>query len=205
MKRSFAYIILSLLLPLLASAKTPSASDRRFTFGAEWGCSAGFFSGYHVNYFSPEGWRVDERHNEFGYTDNGEFSLFAGYDIGKDWNIALYLGYTGIADEGYCLPVSVRGTRYFKENPQGDRWLTFVDLGSGLMLRRHPSEILTGEIGGGYRFSMNRKMNLDLLAGLKAMYSHKEIIYGNQEISHDRINRNNSYCCALSVSISLSF
>ena len=60
MKRLAAYIIM-ILLPMTLSAEGKGSSEKRMTFGAEWGYVFTFFSGYHNNFFSHDGWRVDER------------------------------------------------------------------------------------------------------------------------------------------------
>ena len=56
MKRLAAYIIL-ILMPMTLSAEGKGSSEKRMTFGAEWGYVFTFFSGYHNNFFSPAGWR----------------------------------------------------------------------------------------------------------------------------------------------------
>ncbi|MBQ2372699.1 MAG: hypothetical protein II289_05965, partial [Bacteroidales bacterium] len=60
MKRFAAYILI-ILLPVMSSAEEKTSYAKRLTYGAEWGYVCTFFRGYHNNYFSPDGWRVDEK------------------------------------------------------------------------------------------------------------------------------------------------
>lgn len=204
MKRLAAYIIL-ILMPMTLSAEGKGSSEKRMTFGAEWGYVFTFFSGYHNNFFSPDGWRVNERDSGMCHFSNAEINVHIGYNLSDKWNLSAYAGCSAIQDAGFCLPVSIRATRFYKADHQGDRWLTFIDLGSGISLKKHPQEILTGKLGGGYRISLSERTKLDFLASVRMNYTHKDIIFENSEISFDRINRNNVYGCALSIGVSLSF
>ncbi len=204
MKRIAAYIFL-ILLPVLSYAEGKKDGGKRMTFGAEWGYYLTFFNGYHNNFFSPDGWRVDERNSGICNFSNAEINLHIGYNLSDKWNLSAYAGYTAIQDTGHCVPVSIRATRYFKSSVQGDRWLTFIDLGSGISIKKHPQEILTGKIGTGYRISLSERTKLDFLLSVRMNYTHNDIIFENTEINFERINRNNVYGCAVSVGVSLSF
>jgi hypothetical protein len=204
MRRIAAYVIL-LVLPVIMSAEERHTSARRMTFGAEWGYVMTFFSGYHNNFFSPDGWRVDDSHSSLCHFSNAEINFHVGYDFSDKWNLSAYAGFTAIQDTDNCIPVSLRATRYFTPDMKGDRWFSFIDLGSGISVKKHPQEILTGKIGAGYRILLSERTRLDFLASLRMNYTHADIIFDNIEIQHDKINRNNVYGCALSVGISLSF
>ena len=199
-----AYIIF-LLLPMITLAEERQTTARRMTFGAEWGYVFTFFSGYHNNFFSPDGWRVDEKDSGISHFSNAEINFHIGYDFSEKWNISAYAGFTAIQDTDYCIPVSLRVTRYFNPNQKGDRWLSFIDLGSGVSIKKHPQEIITGKIGAGYRISLSERTGLDFIASLRMNYTHADIIFENTEIQHDRTNRNNVYGCAISAGVSLSF
>ena len=186
-------------------AEENTSARKRLTFGAEWGYICTFFSGYHNNFFAPDGWRVDEKDKGMCCFSNAEVYLHIGYNIGHDWNLSIYAGYGGIQDVHHCIPVSVRGTRYFMENVHGDRMFAFMDLGSGISLKKDPQEIMTGKIGCGYRISLSGRTKIDFLAAIRGTYSHKNIFFDNIRIPHERINRNNVYGCALSCGISISF
>lgn len=200
MKRLAAYFI-AILLPLVSSAEV----KKGLTFGAEWGYIFTFYGGFHNNFFSPDGWRVDERNNGLCHYSNAEMYLHMGYNFSTNWNLSAYVGYTAIQNSSHCVPVSLRATRYFNPDSQGDRWLAFIDLGSGISIKKRPQEILAGKIGTGYRFSLSERTKLDLLASVRINYTHTDIIYENTMISYDRINRNNTYGSALSIGVSLSF
>ena len=201
MKRLAIYIS-ALLMPIIASAGERSG---KLTFGTEWGYIHTFYSGYHNNFFSPDGWRVDEKDWGTCSLKNAEVYLHMGYNLSDRWNLSVYAGYTNIGTVNHCIPVSMRATRYFKENEKGDRWLTFIDLGSGIAARKHPQEILTGKLGTGYRISLSEGTKMDIIASFRMNYAHTDIIYENTGISLDKINRNNYYASAVSVGISLTF
>ena len=71
-------IILFLLFSVRASLVAQEKSYPRITFGAEWGYIGVFYSGYHYNFFAPEGYRVDPRGHEFKYDSNAEVYLHIG-------------------------------------------------------------------------------------------------------------------------------
>lgn len=177
---------------------------RRFTFGAEWGYVGTFYSGYHYNFFAPEGYRVDPRGHGFTFTSNGEVFVHAGYNLGEKANLSLYLGFSAIEEHHHSIPISLRYTRYYKANKVGDRWFSFIDAGSGISIKDSPREILTGKIGGGYRICLGNDMNLDFLVSLRTVLTHPDIDYYGTEIPSDRINRNNAYSSAISVGMALT-
>lgn len=200
--------LILILSALLLTASHSKAQDKRWdklTFGAEWGYIGVFQSGYHFNFFAPEGYRLDPRDNAFLYRSNAEGYLHAGYNLNDEWNISLYAGLAGVDRYDHILPISLRGTRYFKENTMGDRWFAFLDLGSGICLKNPPQEILAGKIGGGYRLSFSKDTKLDFLLALRMTYTHPEINFYGTVIPMDRVNRNNAYVSAFSIGMAITF
>ena len=176
----------------------------RFTFGSEWGYIGVFYSGYHYNFFAPEGFRVDPRGYEFRYSSNAEGYVHAGYNLNSRLNLSLYMGFSAIEEYHFTIPVSLRLTRCFDRDYTKDKWLMFIDIGSGISLQEHPQEILTGKIGAGYRFSLSRRTKLDFLMGLRSTYTRPDIYYNGAHISHDKVNRNNAYISAFSIGIAIT-
>lgn len=199
-------IIVSFIMScLFANAQEQQARLPKFTFGAEWGYVATVLYGYHTNFFSPEGYRVDYRDNKFGLYNNAEVYFHAGYNLNPQWNISAYLGYAGFADVQAIVPVSIRGTRFFGENHEDDRWFCFADIGTGICVKKNPQETLSGKLGGGYRLSLSRVTKLDFVASIRMTYAHIEINYKGYDIDPIQINRNNAYAGAVSLGISISF
>lgn len=198
-------IILFLLISVRASLVAQEKSYPRITFGAEWGYIGVFYSGYHYNFFAPEGYRVDPRGHEFKYDSNAEVYLHVGYNINEKYNVSLYAGFSAVEDYHHTLPVSLRLTRFYGASHMDDRWLTFVDLGSGLSLKKNPQEILTAKVGGGYRLSLSRNTKLDIIFSLRSVLTHPDITYYDTEIDRSRINRNNAYLSAASLGLALTF
>ena len=91
------------------------------------------------------------------------------------------------------------------ENDKKDRWLSFIDLGSGASIKEHPQELLSGKVGLGYRLSLSRTTKLDFIAAIRTVLTHPDIDYYGTMIEHARINRNNAYMSALSFSMALTF
>lgn len=197
-----------LIILLAFSTACLSASDKdakRFTFGAEWGYVGSFHCGIHHNFFSEEGYRVDLVQNNLAFQGNGEVYLHAGYNISPSWNLSLYAGIAGIYDFHRAVPISLRVTRYFKARPNGDRWIAFADGGSGICLTSNIQGILTGKAGGGYSITLSPDTSIDVLLAYRMTLTHPEITYDGYEINHNRINRNNAYVSALSLSLALNF
>ena len=192
-----------LAFPLGIHARADSVP--KFTFGAEWGYIGVFYSGYHHNFYAPEGYRVDPRGHEFMYMSNAEGYVHMGYNLDSRYNLSLYIGVSAVMDYHHVIPVSLRLTRYYAPDPMKDRWFSFIDLGSGTDVKDDPQMILTGKVGGGYRISLSRNTKLDLMISLRSVLTHPDIDYHGTVISHDRINRNNAYISAFSVGMALTF
>lgn len=175
------------------------------TFGAEWGYVATFFAYHSYNYFSTEGYRMSEKHRVNGLGSNGEVNLHIGYNLNRQWNIALYAGFTGLMNIHNAVPVSIRATRYFGDSPEADRWLAFIDLGSGISIKREPQELATAKIGTGYRISLSRDTKLDFIAALRLTHTHPQIVNDGDLITLEWTNRNSALLTALSIGISLTF
>lgn len=205
MKKRIALI--STMLTLFLSTATAHAREDipRFTYGAEWSGTAAFFTAYHFNYFSPDGYRYNQRGVDTKPTFNGEGLLHVGYNVNDKWNLALYTGITGISRIHNAIPFSFRATRLFKTNRHGDRWLAFADAGTGVSLKEQPQEILTLKLGSGYRFSLSRDSKIDLIAAARCTYTHPEIYFEHEPISQRWTNRNDALVVYASVGISVTF
>ena len=177
----------------------------RFTFGAEWGAVAEFWSGFHNNFFAPEGYRVNQRGNSFRYRENTDTYVHMGCNLNEKWNLALYVGHAGVDEEEKVLPMTIRGTRFFGTDPMSDRFFTFLDLGSGLCLKRPVQEILAAKTGFGYRISLSRDTKLDFHIAARATYTHQNIIYDDIPIQADRTNRNDLLVAAVSLGMAVVF
>ena len=180
-------------------------SGMRITFGAEWSGTATFFSWHHFNYFSPEGYRYDEKGKDTGIMFNGEGLLHVGYDINDRWNLAFYTGLTGISNIHNAIPLSFRATRMFGSNKYGDRWLAFADAGTGFSLKEQIQEIYSVKLGSGYRFALSPDSKLDLLLAVRCTYTHPEIYFEHEPISQRWTNRNDAIVVSASVGMSVTF
>ncbi len=201
--RRFILISFMLLAPFIVKAQTERLP--RITFGAEWGYIGIFYSGYHYNFYAPEGYRADPRGHGFTYDSNAEAYAHVGYNINEKYNLSIYMGLTAVRDYHHVIPISLRLTRYFGKDHLEDRWFAFVDMGSGISIKENPQELLSGKIGFGYRISLSRITKLDFHAALRSCMTHPDIQYYGIEIPYDRINRNNAYVSALSIGMALTF
>lgn len=177
----------------------------RITYGAEWGYIAVFYSGYHYNFFAPEGYRVDPRGYEFTYDSNAEAYLHFGYNVSSRLNVALYMGLSAVHDYHMTVPVSIRATWFRGEDYEKDRWFWFADVGSGLSIKKKPQEIYNAKLGTGYRLSLSRSTKLDIHMSIRSSYTRPDIYYYGTPVERDKINRNNAYLSALALGMSLTF
>ena len=203
------FILISLILCLFNN--NVKAQDKggetypKLTFGLEWGYIASMTTFYHYNFYAPEGFRVDEKGLLWGCMSSADVYLNVGWNINPVWNLALYLGYTGVGEMHKALPVSIRGTRYFKANTPQDRWFVFADGGSGICLKTPVQEILTGKIGGGYQMSLSRDTKLNFLFSARSTFTHPSVYYDSNRIPMNRTNRNNAVVGAVSIGLGLTF
>ena len=199
------FLIVSALVFLHLGLHAQETGCPRFTYGAEWSYAAFFYYGYHYNFYAPEGYRVDPRGHSATYESNGEAYLHAGCNFNHKYNLSLYAGLSAVMEYHHTVPVSLRLTRYYGDSHMKDRWLSFIDLGSGIILKEHTQELYTGKIGGGYRLSLSRDTKLDFIVTIRTILTHPDIEYDGVEIVPERINRNNLYCSGASIGMALTF
>lgn len=203
------FILISLILCLFNN--NVKAQDEggetypKFTLGLEWGYIASMTTFYHYNFYAPEGFRVDEKGLLWGCMSSADVYLNVGWNINPVWNLALYIGYAGVGNLHKSLPVSIRGTRYFKANMPQDRWFVFADGGSGICLKTPVQEILTGKIGGGYQMSLSSDTKLNFLFSARGTFTHPSVYYDSNRIPMNRTNRNNAVVGAVSIGLGLTF
>lgn len=205
MKRGLTILIMLFLLGFSAAGKTPSSSTPRFTFGCQWDYCGTFLTGLDQYFYAPEGFRESKKYNAVTYLTNGESAIHGGYNFNDNWNLSLYIGYTAVGEYHRAVPVSLRATRYYGDNPRDDRWFSFIDFGTGVTIKNNPKEIITGKIGGGYRMSLSRYTKLDFIISLRSIYTHPDVIYYNETIHDKDIIRNDGYICSLSCGIGITF
>lgn len=201
-------IILLILIPfniIVRAENTPSAQSRRFTYGIEWNYVGTFHSAFHYNFFSLDGYRYNFQSSSLGWHSNADMYIHGGMDFkgGKE-NLSLYIGLAGIGDFHKAVPMTFRYTWFFKENLRQDRWMMFVDAGSGICLKKEIQEILTGRIGGGYRLSLSKTTKLDFLLSARITYTHPQILFEGENISLKSTNRNNALLSAISLGIAIT-
>lgn len=196
-----------ILISAIAFSFSLNAGERysRLTFGAEWGYMATFHIATHNNFFSDEGYRYNYNTEEFGLWSNGEAYLNIGYNFNEYWNLSLYAGFCGMSDIHNAFPVSLRGTRYYGDDPMNDRWFTFVDIGSGVSMKKQPQGIMTGKLGGGYRLSLSRDTKIDITAAMRLSYTHPAIEFENEIIDLEWTNRNDATLVSISFGMAVIF
>lgn len=177
----------------------------RLSFGAEWSYIGTVHYNTWYNFFSTEGYRVSRHGNASGYWNNAEALLHVGYNFNRHWNLALYAGMTGFADFHNAIPVSLRATYYFGQDALKDRWMTFMDLGTGVSIKKEPQDIWTGKIGGGYRITLSRDTKLDLIAAIRLACTHPQIMDGDDIITLKWTNRNLALLQSFSLGMSITF
>ena len=194
-----------LLLSCLCISSYGKGNHTLFTFGTEWSYCATFLSGHRYYYIAPEGYRIEDRGITARYITDGEIYVHAGYNINSYWNVSVYVGYTGIGDYHDSIPISLRATRYFEDNPAGDRWFAFADLGSGISIRQSPSELLSAKAGCGYRLSLSRITKMDFITSLRFIHTHPDIYYYGEKVHSSAIRICSGYIMSACVGIGLTF
>lgn len=177
----------------------------RLSFGAEWSYVGTVNYNAWYNFFSSEGYRVSRHESAWGCWNNAEVLLHVGYNFNRHWNLAFYAGMTGMADFHNAVPLSLRATYYFGNDVLKDRWLTYLDLGTGVSLKTEPQEIWTGKLGGGYRITLSRDTKLDLVASIRLACTHPQVIDGEDIITLEWTNRNLAFLQSFSLGMSITF
>jgi hypothetical protein len=176
------------------------------TYGVEWGYMPALYSAHHYNFFDPYNYfRVYGRDAGMTYCTNAEVNMHIGYNLNRYWNLSFRAGYAGAAEFTPVIPLTLRATRLLGDNHLIDRWFTFGEIGSGIIIKERPEEIWTVKAGGGYRVSLSRNTKMDFIAAIRFLYMHPEIIHYDAPILSEYINRNDGYVGSLFLGISLTF
>ena len=206
MRRILVTYILMILTAASGHARIGEDSAQSVTYGIEWGYMPSFFSSHDYYFFDPDGYfRVYESGYGAGYFTNAEVNLHVGWNIGSRWNLSLHSGYAGAADFSPVIPITLRATRFWGDNHLADRWFTFGELGSGLVIKEKPQEIAACKFGGGYRLSLSKDTKMDFIAALRALYTHPEVVHYGKTIDKELLIRNDGYVGSLYFGISLTF
>ena len=205
MKRGLLILVVLFSCTVSAIGRVPQVSYPKWTFGTECSYNATFYEGYHHYFISSDGFRDEIIKGSLTYHNNIEVNIHGGYNFNNNWNLSLYIGYAGLGGFHHAIPVTLRTTRYFGEDPMTDRWFAFVDLGSGISLKDNPQEIYSGKIGGGYRLTLSRLTKVDFIFALKTVYTHPDIEYYGEKIEANFINRNDGLASSISLGIGLTF
>lgn len=205
--KKYLYILL-IICSFNINVKGDNGTHKDFScisFGAEWSYIGTVHYNTWYNFFTTEGYRVNTSENANRYWSNAEVLMHLGYNFNEHWNIALYAGMTGFANFHNAVPLSLRATYYFGKDALKDRWLAFIDLGTGVSIKNEPQEIWTGKIGGGYRITLSRDSKLDLIAAVRLACTHPQIIDGEDLIALEWTNRNLAFLQSFSLGISITF
>lgn len=149
----------------------------RFTFGIESAYIPVFARYIHYNYVDSENTRHFDNSLHGGYWSRGEILVHAGVNVNKNLNLSLYSGWASFGHAFEGIPLLLRGTWFFGNDPNADRWFTHLDAGPAFALYQtleSPAVILSA--GGGYRLSLNRYTKLDLGFGLFSYHSHPRFV-----------------------------
>ena len=109
--------LISIFLLFILSLTCLKAGNSRteFTYGIEWGYKASILTGGHMNFFAPDGYRVDIDKNALNFYANSHAAIHMGMDIKDLWNLSACFGYAGIADYHHSIPITIRLTRFLKQ------------------------------------------------------------------------------------------
>ena len=188
-----------------ALGQSREESAKKFTFGVEQSYAATLYS-YEYHYFkNHEGAREVIDKGSFIYDSDSEFNLHCGYNFNSNWNLSLYTGYTGIGKFHKAVPISIRATRYFGDNPLKDRWFTFLDAGTGISIKSTPDAIIAGKVGAGYRLSLSKSAKLDFLCALRVIRTHPDISDYDQAAIPENVFLNEGIIGSLAFGIGLTF
>lgn len=209
MKKALLISALITAAALTAAAREPVRNFPRFTFGIEGSFIMTALSYTHSNYIADDGYRVDDRHFSTRPSGNGELLLNAGYNIDRYMNLAFCSGFSGISRGEAVIPMSLRFSFFFGDDPVKARWFSFVDGGAGISVGRKAGLSPVAKIGAGYRISLTRSAKLDFLVSLRGIYSHpqvKEIVDGAAAVvPAGRLRRSQAFHGALTFGIGLNF
>lgn len=210
MQKRLCFIFTLLFLPMLLSARGGrSEFTHRLQFGVEWGYSQTFYKLHHYNIVTNEGYRINEETEGIFLYPNGALLANIGYDISERFNISLYSGYAGFADDCRVFPISLRLNMFPGSSMYEDGFYTMVEGGVGLRvptLEKHDAAFFAC-IGEAYRIKLTPFFNLDFIVSLRTVLDRPNISNpdGAGYVSKHNIRSNNARYYALNFSVALNF
>ncbi|MBO8445287.1 MAG: hypothetical protein IAC23_06300 [Bacteroidetes bacterium] len=208
MKKLLLLMILMQAGPVL-NAGNPDRPFPRMTFGVEGNFLLNFGAWRHFNYIADEGYRVNIKDFRSSANANGQLLANVGCNISRRVNIALYAGIAGLYEDKAAIPVSVRVTVLYGQNPLKCRWFSFADAGAGIGSFYEKDVSPFAKLGGGYRISLSRSVKLDFMIAYQLLASHpgvtEEIDGVPTPVTGTRLRRNDMLTNALSFGIGLNF
>lgn len=205
MRRQVIISILLLLLPCLAlPAREPGTAS--FRFGIEWGGCSTLYTAMHQNYTVEDGYRVDENHAGGTFIGNAQMLANAGVNITPHIALAAYSGLTGISKDFRVVPLTLRGTYFFKDM-HCDGMLCYLDGGVGLKCKNLSDICTLLSAGTGYHLALSRAVSLEFLACVRLTLDRPDIMDPDtgKAIPAENIRVNNARYGALNFSVALSF
>lgn len=192
-----------------AAGEMPKRDFPAFTFGAEGSFILTAASYSHFNYIAADGYRVDRKGLDCSPSANGELLLNAGYNIDRHLNIALFFGISGISRGESVLPLSLRLTYLFGNDPLKSRWFSFIDGGTGISIGTGARFSPLARVGAGYRVSLTRSAKLDFILSLRSIYTRPQISEFSDgdmvSVPDERIRRSQAFHNAVTFGIGLNF
>lgn len=207
MRKVFAALIPALLLLGGVPARAGAPLLR---YGLEWGFTPTFLETHNLNYFSSEGYRVDDKGSDFNLTGNGIVLAEVGVNVNERLALSLYAGYAGLSRGNRVFPLLMRVSA-FPKGMTNDGVFCFAEAGAGF----HSSEpavstlpaALLADAGGGYHLALSHSIGLDFQLSLRYTYDHTRIHdpdTGGWIPEYD-VRSNGVRYCALCLSIGLNF
>ena len=200
-----------ILFILLLAAWAPSFAAQPhipfIRYGVEWGSSGTLYTSKHQNYTVSEGYRVDDNHAGWTFIGNAQVLANIGVNITPRIAVAAYTGLEGISKDFRVIPLTLRGTYYFKDM-DFDGMLCYFDGGVGFKGIRNPSEICTLlSAGTGYHMALSSSVSLDFLLSARASLDSPDIVDPDtgRALPESSIRLNQARFYSVNISIALNF
>lgn len=185
-----------------------SGKMRLMSFSLEWGGAFNAFYRLHNNYVTNEGSRVDIRDNGLRPDFNADILASAGFNLTTNLNLSVTSGYQGLQDGHRIIPLTLRGSWFFGDDPGQNRWFAYVDGGIGFRASEYIRNFISplAKTGFGYRLVLGEVIKLDFSCGFQYCHLHPDLFDADgQVISPANLRRNNLDIAGVRLGMALAF
>lgn len=173
----------------------------------EWGMTGTVYSHHSSDYTTLEGYHMDPRYYDNIFHPHGFVSVQAGIRPVRRLRLDLCTGYYGLQYEVRSIPVGLRGTWHFGQDPDGKGMLGYAEAGVGFSEDLRGKNADYSRFGIGYRVPLGEGIFLKFLCSGQLSLTHPipYDYFDDMYVDPSRLIRSERVSLGVSFSMAIGF